>query len=91
MSVAGAEQQPVIVERRHSRRSRSLLGGKIVFREGRCSMRCLILDISDEGALVQPDDIFLCPKHFELQPRLGAPRQCELVWRKGNKIGVRFL
>ena len=91
MSTSAAEHQPVAIERRHSRRSRSLVGARIVFRNGNCSMGCLVLNISDEGALVQPDDIFLCPKTFELKPRLGPPRQCEFVWRKGDKIGVRFV
>jgi hypothetical protein len=79
------------IDRRRSRRSRSLLGGQIIYRDGKCAMRCLILDISDEGALVQPDDMFLCPKTFELKPRLGPARNCETIWRKGNKVGVRFV
>lgn len=91
MSVAVAEQQTAVAERRRSHRSRSLVGARIIFRDGNCSMGCLVLDISEEGALVQPDDIFLCPKTFLLKPRLGPPRQCECVWRKGNKVGVRFV
>jgi len=91
MSVSLAEKLPEVIERRHSHRSRSLLGGQIIFHDGNCSMGCLILDISDEGALVQPDDILMCPKTFVLKPRLGQPRRCELVWRKGDKAGVRFL
>lgn len=91
MPFAVVEQQPVVVERRRSRRRRSLLGARIIFRDGYCSMGCLVLDISEQGALLQPDDIFLCPKAFLLEPRLGPARQCELVWRKGSKVGVRFL
>lgn len=90
MSVSAAEE-PAAVERRRSRRNRSLLGAKIIFREGKCAMGCLVLDISEAGALLQPDDIILCPKTFTLQPRLGIERRCEMVWRKGGKMGVRFV
>jgi hypothetical protein len=86
-----AEQRPGFIERRRSIRRRALIGARIVFHGGYCSIGCLILDISDEGALLQPDDIVVCPKHFTLKPRLGPPHECEIMWRKGDKIGVRFL
>jgi hypothetical protein len=79
------------VDRRQVRRHRALMGARILFRDGKCSMGCLILNLSDEGALLQPDDIFLCPKSFTLKPRTDLPRECETIWRKGDKIGVRFL
>jgi len=85
-----AEQHATFIERRCSLRRRALMGARIIFRDGYCSMGCLILDISEEGALLQPDDIILCPKTFVLKPRFDPPRQAEIVWRKGNKIGVRF-
>jgi hypothetical protein len=86
-----AEEKPLLVERRRDRRSRSIVGARIVFRDGNCSMGCVILNLSDEGALVQPDDILLCPKTFVLQPRFDPPRNCQVIWRKGNKVGVRFV
>ena len=86
-----AEQRPAFIERRRAHRQRALISARIIFRNGYCSMGCLILDISEEGALLQPDDIILCPKTFMLRPRFDPERQCEVAWRKGNKIGVRFL
>ena len=86
-----ATQPPFDVDRRHVHRHRALMSARIVFRGGFCSMGCLILNISDEGALLQPDDIFLCPKSFTLKPRTDPPWECETIWRKGEKIGVRFL
>jgi len=91
LSTNAAEPNIPVVERRRNRRNRSLLGAQIVFREGYCSMACLVLDISEDGALLRPDDVVSCPKSFVLKPRLGTPRKCEIVWRKGDKIGVRFL
>jgi hypothetical protein len=86
-----ATQAPLEADRRQIQRHRALMGGRIVFRGGFCSMGCLILNISDEGALLQPDDIVMCPKTFTLIPRTDALRECEMVWRRGDKIGVRFL
>ncbi len=91
MPASATEQDAPVIERRHVRRHRALMSARIIFRDGNCSMGCLVLNISDEGALLQPDDIFLCPKSFTLQPRTDPPRECETIWRRGAKIGVRFL
>jgi hypothetical protein len=87
-----AEHEPAsIADRRLHHRHRALMGARIVFRNGFCSMGCLILNISEDGALLQPDDIVSCPKTFTLKPRFDPPRECEIVWRRGTQLGVRFL
>jgi len=68
-------------------RHRSLLGAQIIFRNGNCSMTCLIADISETGALLRPLDMVLCPNKFVLRPRFDPPRECEVVWRKGELLG----
>jgi hypothetical protein len=78
-------------ERRGAPRHRVLKNALIVFNNGHCTMGCQILDVSDTGAKLMPVDIFLCPKEFVLKPQLGEARHCEVMWRKGTKIGVRFL
>lgn len=54
-------------------------------------MGCQILDTSDTGALLMPVDTLLCPKEFVLKPDVGESRNCEVVWRKGAKLAVRFV
>ena len=54
-------------------------------------MRCQILNISELGAQVMPSDILLCPSEFVLKPDVGDQRNCEVAWRKGTTIGVRFV
>ena len=78
-------------ERRSRQRRRSLLGAQIVFRNGYCSMSSQILDISEIGALLRPLDIVMCPNKFVLRPRFDPPHDCEVVWRKGQVLGVRFV
>jgi len=51
----------------------------------------LILDSSDEGALLKPSDTIWFPAKFVLKPRFGQSRNCVLVWRKGELVGVRFV
>ena len=79
------------LDRRRSPRRRKLNGALIVFRSGYCTMGCLILNTSDAGAVVRPADITLCPKEFVLKPPIGPSRDCEVVWRKGEDLGVRYL
>jgi hypothetical protein len=78
-------------ERRSARRRRALKNALIVFNNGHCSMGCQIVDMSDTGAKLVPADIFLCPSEFVLRPQIGEPRHCEVAWRRGTKIGVRYL
>lgn len=77
--------------RRRGDRRRVLKSAMIVFNGGHCTLGCQILDVSDTGALVMPADIFLCPAEFVLKPLVGSPRDCEVVWRKNNKVGVRYI
>jgi hypothetical protein len=78
-------------DRRRLQRRRSLLGAQIIFRNGNCAMSCQILDISETGALLRPLELALCPNKFVLRPRFDPPRQCEVVWRKGEVLGARFV
>ena len=65
--------------------------GQIVFNNGHTSIGCQILDISEVGAKLMPIDLFSCPSEFALKSLTGEPRQCEVKWRKGAVLGVRFL
>ena len=78
-------------ERRRSPRRRSLLSAQIIFRNGNCSMSCHILDISETGASLRPLELALCPNKFVLRPRFDPPVLCEVIWRKGDVLGVRFV
>ena len=78
-------------ERRRGHRRRVLKSAMIVYNDGYCTLGCQILDVSDTGARVMPADIFLCPAEFVLKARIGSPRDCEVVWRKKDAVGVRYI
>ena len=79
------------LDRRRGDRQTVLKSASIVFNGGHCTLSCHILDVSDTGARVRPSDVFLCPGEFTLQPRVGAARACEVVWRRNDKVGVRYI
>ncbi len=83
--------------RRNAKRVRFSTGFnmRIVGRDGSWQRRCTMLDVSDSGARLQVDGSLdgLDLKDFILLlSAIGsAHRRCDLVWRDGNYIGVRFL
>lgn len=77
--------------RRQHQRIRTLKRGRIVYRESSCMIDCLILNISEGGAAVQPADFVELPETFLLKLEHGPTYRCEVCWRHRNKLGVRFL
>ena len=83
-------------ERRKSRRVRALKKALIVFNNGHTGMGCQIVEVSDTGAKLIPDDPFSCPTKFVLKIQLpdfqfGESHHCEVRWRRGTKLGVCYL
>ena len=62
-------------ERRRSERQRSLLRGRVYFNNGRCSLDCLIRDISYEGARI----VFSDPVSIPDVIRLAIPKQNRMM------------
>jgi len=63
----------------------------LVFNGAHCSMDCQVLDLSGIGARLKPSDILVCPEQFTLKFSDGSVHLCEVKWRKGDILGVRFL
>lgn len=78
-------------DRRTTHRAKTIKSGTIVYHSGRCTVRCSILDLSPDGARLQPVDPSLVPPSFELRLTDGTTRQCVVTRRTGNLVGVRFL
>jgi len=79
------------LERRALDRRKILGGGVISFAGGNCSMECIVLDQSEGGARIRPSDIVNCPDEFLLATKDGGRVACEIVWRRNDLIGVRFV
>lgn len=76
---------------RESVRHKILKAGQIIYRNSTCVMDCTILNISATGACVQPADTFEGYGTFTLKIAHGPSRRCEVRWRSGGKLGVRFI
>ncbi len=79
------------VYNRESVRHKILKAGQILYRNSTCVMDCTILNISATGACIQPADAFVEFGTFTLKIAHGPSRRCEVRWRSGGKLGVRFI
>ncbi len=52
---------------------------------------CVIADISGTGARLQSEHAALIPKVFDLALNQDIMRRCQIVWRRKNQVGVKFL
>lgn len=78
-------------EKRTARRQRMLKDGKIITKNDRSVIDCIIRDISDTGAKIRCGDQVAVPKEFQLfLPQSKFFREARTVWRRGNEIGIIF-
>ncbi|WP_156892506.1 hypothetical protein [Salaquimonas pukyongi] len=76
---------------RRTLRRRMFKGASLHFNEGTASVECLVRNLSGHGVMVELDPLNLLPDAFVF--RLAGDdrlRQAELVWRQGEKAGIRF-
>ena len=79
-------------EQRRALRRRVLKAGLVAYNERHSTLSCTVRDISDTGARVRVDGSVSAPETFELIIQIdGLEASCEVVWRNGNEVGVRFL
>jgi hypothetical protein len=80
-----------VAELRNVRRTRLLKDGRIVLHRGWSLIDCAIRDISDSGARLSVKSHRELPQKFDLlyvtEERLVP---CEVRWRRGDRLGVRF-
>lgn len=79
-------------EHRINPRHRTLKGGKMSYANETCVVDCVIRYLSLRGAsLVIPMTVGI-PACFTLVDTQGGTRHsAQIVWRKGDRVGVRFL
>ena len=76
---------------RLSQRRRLLRDGRIVVRRGWSLIDCTIQDTSTGGARLSVQPVCDLPREFDLlYVAEGKLVPCELCWRRGDRVGVRF-
>jgi hypothetical protein len=79
-------------EARVSPRRRVLKGGVVACIDGRLIVPCAVRDMSETGARIKVQCPVSVPDTFELFIELdGLEAACQVVWRKGEELGVKFL
>jgi len=72
-------------------RHETLKGATIVAANGAAPVRCLITNLSDEGAELEFDTDTRVPSHFSLSvPHEGIAYRAEVRWREMGRVGVTF-
>ena len=64
----------------------------ITLENGTANCKCQVEDVSRNGAKITLDRAVEVGKLFDIAfvPR-AAGRRCEVVWRRGNMLGIRFI
>ena len=90
-SAASASTDPKQDNNRHAPRRRVLKSGLVAFNQRHATLSCAVRDLSDTGALLRLSEVAHVPQRFELIVELdGLEADCEMIWRRGRDIGVRF-
>jgi hypothetical protein len=77
---------------RMSARRRVLKAGVAASNDRHLTMACTVRDLSATGARLRVDGSLTLPDTFELIIELdGLEANCQVVWRKANEAGVKFL
>jgi PilZ domain len=78
-------------ERRKAQRHKTLKGGTL-FCEGVGSIECVIRNLSDIGANIEVSGATMPRDTFSLIIRPETiKRTCQVVWREGRRLGVKFV
>jgi hypothetical protein len=73
-------------------RTRALKTGTILFPNGISTFACMVKDISSTGMQISIENASGIPDEFTLLLDGGARRlPCNVMWRKGAKLGVKFV
>ncbi len=78
--------------RRSEPRRRLARSATISAHDGPSPVPCVVLDISASGARLDVHHAAAIPQRFRLLIDLeGTERTCEVVWRRENSVGVKFI
>ena len=80
-----------LVEQRKAARHRLIISAKLIFHYDAVMNDCIVFDLSDDGALVELEDITLVPPEGILRFSTGDIFLAQRRWQMGRKLGLQFL
>ena len=73
-------------------RQRTLKKGRVLYANRSISTDVLVRNLSTSGCKLQSQNDIPIPDHFDLEMEVGGwSAPCEVRWREGGLLGVRFL
>jgi hypothetical protein len=79
-------------ELRNEKRKFALKTGQVFFGEQQDCCDCLVWDMAQSGAMIEADLGEANPEKLRLiSEALYLDQLCEIVWREGRKIGLKFV
>jgi hypothetical protein len=79
-------------DNRRAPRRRTLKSAIIAYNGRFATLACTVRDISTTGARLRVEGTMSAPDTFDLIIQIdGLEASCEVVWRKDQDVGVRFL
>lgn len=81
----------ILSEKRTKPRAKFVKSARISDPERRGTMACIVLDLSRNGAKLKPSQMADLPTRFRLLMADAETYDCEVVWREGDQIAVRFV
>lgn len=79
-------------EGRVAPRRRVLKAGVVAYNDRHVTLPCMVRDVSATGARVRVEGSIGAPDTFVLVIEIdGLEADCQVVWRKANELGVKFL
>jgi len=76
-------------DKRKNRRRKTLKAGMIITHGRLSTINCLVRNVSDSGARIEVESAVLLPRQFELVFD-GKSLGCNVAWKSGRQLGVRF-
>lgn len=78
-------------ERRRSKRTRTILSGKIIFNNRMSVLDCVVKNMSSSGAKLLLPNVLQVPNVFELYiPKMRCSYHARLIRYESEVIGVEF-
>ena len=91
-AVGNTALAPQANEARIAPRRRMLKSGKVAYSDRHVTIDCLVRDMSATGARLRIEGSVTAPDTFELLiPLEGLEANCQVAWRSGADLGVKFL
>ena len=80
-----------MLENRREPRRRTLKAATVSLKP-RGTLSCVVRNVSSEGAALEFGSPFGIPEQFTLRFESGdMQHECQVIWRRQNRVGVRFL